>query len=99
MTHHQLLHREKIQPDRSVRPNTLHLALGRIAFKMLRLNVFNVDGEPGTSIWTMEVMKPYFEKASSDGYGSAVADIHCWGREWPKINKHIPTPSIWSYVC
>ena len=45
LTHHRLLHRDTTQPDRSVRPHTLNTARRRIAFKMLRLDALNADGE------------------------------------------------------
>jgi hypothetical protein len=45
LTHHHLLHRERAQPDRRVRPHTLHTGRRRIAFRMLRLDAFNLEGE------------------------------------------------------
>ena len=45
LTHHHLLHRERAQPDRRVRPHTPRTGRRRIAFKMLRLDAFNAEGE------------------------------------------------------
>lgn len=45
MTHHRLLHKNKVAADRTARSHTLHSTRRKIAFKMIQLDALNNEGE------------------------------------------------------
>jgi hypothetical protein len=61
---------------------------------MLRLDALNADGET----WMTGVMQLYSVRASSDAYGSAVADRHCWWKDWAKGHQRIWTLEYLEYL-
>ena len=85
LTHHRLLHKGKTPAEKNARSHTLRADRRQIAFKVIRVDALDANGEavPVNVLWMIvlwmtEVIRRSFEKALHDDFGLLGSDRLWW---------------------